>query len=214
MGSPKHLKMRLAIAMLTAVALELAACGGSSQPASQTSTKQAAQTPPPATTSTPGTATTAPASSTPAAPPGPPPCTSSDLALSFLGQQGATGRGELGFALRNISGASCHTYGYPGIQFLDRDGQPLPTLSTRTTHDYFGKTPVQALLIDPGNSVSFRLGVTHGIVSTAGCATAYGLQVIAPDDTNTIRMVIPDGGAYECRTATLSPLLPGDSAYP
>lgn len=219
MGSAKHLKMRLAIAMLSVLALGLAACGGSSQPASQTSTKRADQPPQPATTSTPTTATTATtapasASSTPTAPPGPPPCLSSDLALSFLGQQGATGRGELGFALRNISGSSCHTYGYPGIQFLDRAGQPLPTLSTRTTHDYFGKAPVQALLIEPGNSVSFRLGVTHGIVSSAGCVTAYGLQVIAPDDTQPIRMVIPDGGAYECRTATVSPLRPGDSAYP
>ncbi|HEY1511008.1 MAG TPA: DUF4232 domain-containing protein [Solirubrobacteraceae bacterium] len=216
MGSTKHPKMRLAIAMLSVLALGLAACGGSSQPASQTSTKHADQPPQPATTSTPTTATTAPtpASSTPTAPPGPAPCTSSDLALSFLGQQGATGRGELGFALRNISGSSCHTYGYPGIQFLDRAGQPLPTLSTRTTHDYFGNAPVQALLIEPGNSVSFRLGVTHGIASSAGCSTAYELQVIAPDDTHTIRLVIPDGGAYECRTATVSPLRPGDSAYP
>lgn len=202
--------------MLSVLALGLAACGGASQPVSQSSTKQADRAPAPATTSTPSTATTAPApaGSTPTAPPGSSPCLSSDLALSFLGQQGATGRGELGFALRNISGSSCHTYGYPGIQFLDRDGQPLPTLSTRTTHDYFGNAPVQALLIEPGNSVSFRLGVTHGIVSSVGCTTAYGLQVIAPDDTAPIRMVIPDGGAYECRTATLSPLRPGDSAYP
>jgi Protein of unknown function (DUF4232) len=215
-GWAKHPKMRLAIAMLSLLALGLAACGGSSQPVSQSSTKQADRPPAAATTSTASTATTAPApaSSTPTAPPGPPPCRSSDLALSFLGQQGATGRGEVGFALRNISGSSCHTYGYPGIQFLDRAGQPLPTLSTRTTRDYFGNAPVQALLIEPGNSVSFRLGVTHGIASSAGCTTAYGLQVIAPDDTATIRMVIPDGGAYECRTATVSPLRPGDSAYP
>jgi hypothetical protein len=37
--------------------------------------------------------------------------------------------------------------------------------------------------------------------------------VIPPDDTATLRTSIPDG-AYECRTATVSPLRPGDSAYP
>jgi hypothetical protein len=37
--------------------------------------------------------------------------------------------------------------------------------------------------------------------------------VIAPDDTAPIRAQIPDG-AYECGTATVSPLQPGRSAYP
>jgi hypothetical protein len=44
------------------------------------------------------------------------------------------------------------------------------------------------------------------------CSTAYGLQVIPPDDTQGVRTQIP-GGAYECRDATVSPLQPGDSAF-
>ena len=67
-------------------------------------------------------------------------------------------------------------------------------------------------MLTPGSSASFRLGVTHGVSSTADCTTAYGLQVIPPDDTATLRTHIP-GGAYECRTATVSPLRPGTSAY-
>jgi Protein of unknown function (DUF4232) len=144
---------------------------------------------------------------------GPVACTAADLALQYLGQQGATGHGELGFALHNITGTSCHTFGYPGVQFLDRAGQPLPTDSTRTTHDFFGNVPEEALVLGPGQSASFRLVVTHGAVSPQNCTTAYGLQVIAPDDTVTMRMPIRDG-AYECRTATVSPLRPGSSAYP
>jgi hypothetical protein len=61
--------------------------------------------------------------------------------------------------------------------------------------------------------VSFRLGVTHGAASTAGCSTAYALQVIPPNDTASLRIPIA-GGAYECQTATVSPMQPGASAYP
>jgi hypothetical protein len=137
----------------------------------------------------------------------------STLELSFLGQQGATGHGLLGFALRNTGARSCRTYGYPGVLFLDRTGQALPTDPTHTTHDVAGSTRLAELAVRPGATVSFRLGVTHGIASSAGCTSAYGLQVIAPDDTATLRTSIP-GGAYECRTVTVSPLQSGTSAYP
>lgn len=141
------------------------------------------------------------------------PCTAATLALSFLGQQGATGHGELGFALRNTASLSCVTGGYPGVQFLDRDGGALPTTPTHTTSDFFGHTSVRALTVASEESVSFRLGVTHGAGSSAGCTTAHALQVIAPNDTATLKVAIPDG-ATECSTATVSPVAPGDSAYP
>jgi hypothetical protein len=69
------------------------------------------------------------------------------------------------------------------------------------------------LVVAPNGAVSFRVGVTHGINSSAGCTTAYGLSVIPPDDTSSLRVRIPQG-AYECRAATVSPLRPGASAYP
>ncbi len=145
---------------------------------------------------------------------GPPPCRAAGLSLSSLGQQGATGHGELGFALRNTGSSSCSTIGYPGIQFLDRSGAALPTVPTHTTHDFFGSAPLRGLVVGAGQTVSFRLGVTHGIGSGAGCTTAYGLQVIPPNDTASLRVTIPDGGAAECGTATVSPLRPGAGAYP
>jgi Protein of unknown function (DUF4232) len=234
--------MRRSALLVSVVALVPAACGGATATSTKSMSKQAARTAPPSaaaapanrttttstttsgkttttttagatTTTTPTTAqgSSTPATTTPVA--GPVACTAANLALSYLGQQGATGHGEIGIALHNITGSSCHTFGYPGVQFLDRAGQPLPTDSTRTTQDFFGDAPEEALVVGSGQSVSFRLGVTHGAVSPQNCTTAYGLQVIAPDDTTTMRMPIP-GGAYECRTATVSPLRPGDSAYP
>jgi hypothetical protein len=141
------------------------------------------------------------------------PCVASRLALSFLGQQGATGHGELGFALRNTGGAGCSTIGYPGVQFLDRAGAALPTTPTHTTSDFFGHTSLHPLTLAPGQSASFRLGVTHGAGSSTGCTTTYAVQVIAPNDTATLKVAIP-GGASECATATVSPLVAGGAAYP
>lgn len=144
---------------------------------------------------------------------GAPACVATGLSLSFLGQQGATGHGELGFAVRNTGAGSCSTIGYPGVQFLDGGGAPLPTTPTHTTHDFFGHTSLHILTVAPGQSVSFRLAVTHGLGSSSGCATADALQVIAPNDTATLKTAIPDG-ASECATATVSPMQAGDSAYP
>jgi hypothetical protein len=201
--------MRTACIVILA-ALTLASCGSSST--TVLSTAANAPSPSTGTASTPtATATTSASTTTTAA--GPAPCRAVTLALSFLGQQGATGHGELGLALRNVGSSSCRTFGYPGVLFLDQSGAPLPTVPTHATHDFFGAAPEVSLVLGPGMSASFRLGVTHGINSTAGCATAYGLQVIPPDDTGTLRATIPMG-AFECRTVTVSPLRPDVSAYP
>jgi hypothetical protein len=201
-------------ASLLAASLVLSACGGStkvvtdSQPAASSGSTSSAA---PVTSAASSTSTTS-SMSTSGTGASIPRCVASDLSLSVLGQQGAAGHGELGFALRNTSSNSCHTFGYPGISFLSRSGAPLPTASTRTTHDFFGSAPEVALVLAPGSRASFRIGVTHGISSSAGCETASALQVIAPDDTATLHVAIP-GGAYECGTATVSPLLPGNAAF-
>jgi hypothetical protein len=199
-----------------ATALALTACGGSSSSSSHAAAVTGVPTTAPTTATTTSTATTTATPGTTQAtttPSGPPPCRAASLSLSFLGGQGATGHGELGFALRNTGAATCSTYGYPGVLFLDRGGHSLPTTPAHTTHDFFGSLTKAQLTVAPGATVSFRLGVTHGIASTAGCTTAYGLQVIPPNDTATVRTTIANG-AYECQTATVSPLQRGTSAFP
>ncbi len=222
------------------VAVALSACGASgggaqtthgSQPAAATATHTGTQTTSAATTSatqTP-TASTSTAATTTAAPTGTATadsggasvtggvssdqCTAAGLALSFLGGQGATGHGELGFALKNTGSSACGTGGYPGIQFLAQDGSALPTTPQHTTDDFFGHLPLQRLTLQPGQTASFRLGVSHGGGSSAPCSTAAELQVIAPNDTATLKVQIPNG-ASECGTTTVSPLQPGTAAYP
>jgi hypothetical protein len=214
---------------LVLLALVPAACGGSSHStpqkhgspsgggsagASTADTTPTTTTTRPATTPTTGASVPATRPATTTAPPGgAPPCTAATLDLSFLGQQGATGHGLLGFALRNRSGEACRTDGFPGVLFLDRAGSPLPTQPDHVTHDLLGAASERPLVLRPGAVASFRLVVTHGNASSAGCVTAAALQVIPPDDTHTLRVAIP-GGAYECTTVTVTPLQSGPLAYP
>jgi Protein of unknown function (DUF4232) len=209
--------MRLLAATASVLlALMLAACGSSST-TTIISTQTATSPSPPTTTTQPAASTagstTTVSTTTTSTIAGPRACMAGNLTLSFLGQQGATGHGLLGFALRNTGPGACRTFGYPGILFLGKTGKPLPTEPIHTTHDFFGNAPVVRLVLKPGQTVSFRLGVTHGAVPNEPCTTAYALQVIPPDDTATLRASIADG-AYECKTATVSPLRPGTSAYP
>jgi hypothetical protein len=211
-----HTRAKLTAALaapVALVALVLAGCGSSSGTSSNASGSNAASssTTTSSASTTTVTATASPTSSSTTTAAGTPPCVASMLALSSLGGNGATGHIELGFALRNTSSGACHTYGYPGILFLGAGGKPLPTNTTRTTHDFFGSLPLAALTVAPGQEASFRVGTSDVTGSGPSCTTAHALQVIAPDDTATLRVTLQNG-TYECGTATVSPLQPGTSA--
>ena len=224
---PEQRRMRRLVPLLSAalVAAALAACGSSggtpaasigttSTTSSQPANTSASTTSTTATTTTTTTAsTTTSTTATTTTSPGDPPCRAASMSLSFLGQQGGMGHGEIGFVLKNTGSVPCRTYGWPGILFLGQSGNPLPTIPHHTTNDFFGSTPAMPLVIAPGGSASFRLDVGHGVATSNGCATAYALQVIPPNDTATLRTSIPNG-AYECQDANVSPLRSGASAYP
>jgi hypothetical protein len=139
-------------------------------------------------------------------------CRAGNLSLSFVGEDDAADHGLLKFALKNISSLPCHTYGFPGVVFLDAQGAALTTFPQHVTYDYFGNAPELEVTLTPGQSASFRIGVTHGANPGSVCTTAYGLQVIPPDDTAPLRASIATG-AYECRDADVSPVEPGAAAY-
>jgi hypothetical protein len=206
----------------------LAACGSSAHPVASTGTVPAATPSGPATSSPSGatTATTpavtvAPEATTPTAEapgtlthaqPSTGRCTAPVLALSVLSSQGAAGHGVLALALRNTGPASCHTYGFPGVAFLGPGGRLLADIPRRVTTDFVGPVPVRALALAPGQSASFRVVVSHGSAAPGSCTTATGIQVIAPDDTRTLRVGL--AGVTECGAVTVSPLQAGLGANP
>jgi hypothetical protein len=206
-------RLSLIPAVVAVLALLSAACGSSSSSSSSNvtaSTTSATRTSSTAATVTTTVTKTATAPGTSAAATQ---CLASELKLTSLGQQGGMGHGELGFSLRNTSSKPCRTGGYPGVLFLDGAGRSLTTVPTRVTRDFFGTTPVVAITLSPGEAASFRLGTTHEAQGSATCTTAVGVQVIAPNDTATMRTTVPNG-IYECQTVTVSPLRPGPTAYP
>ena len=204
---------RRLILTVAVLVLLLTACGSSSSSSSTNVT--ASTTSATSTSSTAATVTTTvtKTATTPAASAATTQCLASELKLTSLGQQGGMGHGELGFSLRNTSSKPCRTGGYPGVLFLDGAGRSLTTVPTRVTHDFFGTTPVVPITLSPGEAASFRLGTTHEAQGSATCTTAMGVQVIAPNDTATMRTTVPNG-IYECQTVSVSPLRPGPTAYP
>jgi hypothetical protein len=223
-----RLRLRTAPALVAVVAVLIVGCGssgsgGSSSTHGAPATKTVTHTVTSGHASTSGAGTTGSATTTTTSSAPSPSvhttsaglsiCRAAGVKITYLGGQGATGHGLLGFAMQNTGGTACTTLGYPGIQFVSKRGAALPTHDTRTTTDFFGTTKLARLTVAPGQSASFRLGVSHGSASPNGCVTAGYVQVIPPNDTSTVRVAVP-GGVYECGgTVTVSPMQPGDSAY-
>lgn len=204
------------------LAVALAACGGGARTVARTTGPA-----PPTTATQPGTSTSGTSGTT-----GPsgatttqttttsttggaatPPCTAADLTPSFLGSNGAAGHIVLGFALRNRSAGTCHTYGFPGIAFLDAGGAVVSTSVARSTNDFAGPVPKVGIELSPGAQASFRI-VTSDVSSGAGsCPTVAGVQIIAPDDTATMRVSL-SSPVLDCGKPTVSPLQPGTKAFP
>ena len=199
-------------------ALLVAACGASSSPAGHTATRHrtvtvtvtqpTASTPATSTGPLTNTVASGPETTTTAATDT---CNASDLSASFLGSNGAAGTIVLGFALKNTGTTTCQTYGWPGVEFLSSSGRPLPTDATRTTADVVGSTPANLLTLNPGAQASFRIVASDIGPGGASCPTASALQIYAPNDTVTMKVPLP--GVAACGHATLSPLLPGASAF-
>jgi len=141
-------------------------------------------------------------------------CVAADLKPSFLGTNGAAGTIAVGFALTNSSSSTCTTYGWPGVLLLSSAGAALPTNAVRTSSDMLGATPAATITLKPGEEVSFRLIASDfASGSTTSCPNASALQIIAPDDSATLKVAI-SGGIPACGRATLSPLMAGTSAWP
>lgn len=215
-------------ALLSALALAVAGCGGSksasttAQKPTSTGGGQTAASPPATTqagttttgtpaTTTPTTATTTTTNSGGVSLSGSA-CTAADLTPAFLNSNGATGHIVTAFVLKNTGSSACHTYGYPGVSFLSQSGALLTTNAARTTTDFAGHLPESAITLAPGQEASFRMVTSDVGSSQSDCADAHGLQVIAPDDTATMKVSLSEQISFCGGKATVSPLVAGTGA--
>jgi hypothetical protein len=115
----------------------------------------------------------------------------------------------LGFILTNTSGTTCASGAFPGIGLIDAAGNVDAVSPTRVTSDALGATPVTRVSLGAGQTMSFRITLHD---SGAGCGSYTGVQIIAPNDTATMKVTIPDGPVQSCGNVDVSPVEPGSSA--
>ncbi|HEX7025310.1 MAG TPA: DUF4232 domain-containing protein [Gemmatimonadales bacterium] len=103
-----------------------------------------------------------------------------------LGEIGAAaGNRKVVFVLRNESQIACTLYGYPGMQMLDGQGNPLPTHVIRGGGYTFTDVPPATVLLDPGASASFAAG--YAVIPTGdqshdvACPTSARLLITPPN---------------------------------
>jgi hypothetical protein len=141
-------------------------------------------------------------------------CVGADLSASAVPPNGATGTVVLGFILKNTSSGACSTYGWPGVAFVNSGGSVVATQTTRTSSDILGSTPPTRFTIPAGAQASFRVTVhdSNDQGGEGGCGSYSTVQIIAPNDTATMRVKLPNGPAEVCGSAAVSPLETGTSA--
>jgi len=201
----------------TTVALHGASVGngGTLPPAAQSSQTSAAPSP------SASSASPSPAASTPSASPSTsasptnsptstpsasvPPCHSDDLQLTVSLQPGSNNQDSLLIVLRNNSGHTCTTFGYPGLQTETVNEQLQSTTVTRED-----KSAVTTLTLAQGASVSTLAQFTTAPAAAtaspgAGCgAPAYYLAVIPPDEKTQIVAPITGGPVTVCGNGALN----------
>lgn len=98
------------------------------------------------------------------------------------------------------------------MEFLNAADGPITTHATRTTNDFAGHVPETGFTLKPGQEATFRMVTSDVGSSQSSCVTAYGLQIIPPDDTATMKAPITTGISVCDGKATVSPLAAGTGA--
>ena len=117
-----------------------------------------------------------------------------DLSAGFHGYQMEMGTRGFIVTLTNISNHSVSLYGYPGLQLLNAQKQPLPT-RTLWGMSYFDRHQVKSLIVlSPGETAS--ADISFGVYGTpSNSVRAYYLEVTPPNCYSHFTLKIPYGPA-------------------
>jgi len=117
-----------------------------------------------------------------AAPAATPPCATSGLDVWLNTQgSGASGRTFYYLEFTNLSGRSCHLFGYPGLSGVTLNGTQIGSAASR-----YGITPHTTVTLANGATTHALVGVVNaGVIPAPQChpVTASGLRVYPPNQT-------------------------------
>ncbi len=217
------------VALAAALApVALAACGGSGRSASAKRVTPISSSPIPSSvstvTTTPGTSTSSGSGRSTTTQAGSATITTSAhptpggrcLSNQLQGARGPGGGAAAGhivanYVLRNASATTCALDGYPGLQMLDAQGHPLPTVVDRGAAMGLAAVPPRLVTLPPGGSASFSLAyedVPSGGETT--CPTSAQLEITPPNDFDHL---VVGASLSPCRggAITVSPVVAGAS---
>jgi hypothetical protein len=213
MGSTVRAAAGLTLATLT---LAMAGCGTSHHSSTATSTSTTAPTAastspaaaappsssPPTTSGPPAGAPATTAAGTPAttiAAAAAPGCLATQLAVQVGPATGAAGSVGYTNDFKNISSTTCTLYGYPGLQMLTANSQPIPTDVIRGTSVTVPYVPEKLVTLVPGARADFDMGFAASTgYGNAKCPTSTRVEFTAPNDFQSLTVALaiqPYGGA-------------------
>jgi hypothetical protein len=136
-------------------------------------------------------------------------CTSRQLKLSLGTGQGTAGKTYQPVVFTNTASKPCTLFGYPGVSFVDANGNQL---GKAAAHDTGSKQLVT--LAPQGGTASALLGVPDpGVFSPANCQqlTASKLKVYPPNQTHALLVSDPAMICTKAGRSTIRPVVPGST---
>ena len=113
-------------------------------------------------------------------------CRTSVLSVKAYGLAGGGAAGSQGgaFGIVDHGTAACTMYGYPGMQLLGADGEPLPTTVIRGQYEVVDAVPEQTVTLSPGAEAFFYYMYSDVLVGgcPAACSMASALEITPPND--------------------------------
>jgi Domain of unknown function (DUF4232) len=136
-----------------------------------------------------------------------PRCRLSQLSLAQPKMDGAAGTIRLRFVFTNTSSSTCKLFGFPGMQMLNKNHNPIPTHVHRGTGHNVPPEPETNVVMTPGQHGSFYAGYSDVPNGTNTCRTSAFTEVTPPNDFNhfTLKLAITTCGG----NITVSPVVHG-----
>lgn len=173
-------------AVLLGLALTAAACSSGSAGTSAQGSTTTSTTTSGTTTTSGSTSTTRAGGTTTTKASGPGTCQPGQLSVTSTAGSAAAGTISLQIRMTNTSSATCTLRGYPGMQLLDAQGNPLPTNVVRggaTFPNPKAQAGVVEVTLAPGAVAAYTL--TYEDVPVGGetsCPTSAKAEITPPND--------------------------------